>query len=189
MNIIFFGYMAEYFDPSVAVIAYTIHGVSFLIVRLAFTLYGLKFHMNYFIATIVISFLYGIAVFLVPFINSPVVICICSGVLGAGFGTSYGFRGNLAAHLFPVKDITYVYGLTEAVSGVAVLILPLSIGYIQSSFGNNSGFYCMSACCVLACSFLCLPALIRPQLWHAYAEQKLETVKLDDTGSSKPDDG
>lgn len=117
MNINFFGYMTVHFDTSVAVVAYTIHGVIFLIFTIIFTLYSLKFYLTYFIAVIVINFIYGIAVFLVPFISSPLLIYICSGVLDAGFGTSFGFKGNLAAHVVPANDVTFVYGLTEAVGG------------------------------------------------------------------------
>ena len=45
----YYAYLSFYFEQSVAVTCYTIHGVSFLISTILFTSYGLKFHKNYLI--------------------------------------------------------------------------------------------------------------------------------------------
>ena len=49
---------------------------------------------------------------------------------GARFALSFGFKVIVVLHLFSPPNVTYVYGLSEAVGGVSAFTTPLA-GYIQ----------------------------------------------------------
>ena len=172
-----FSYISKYFDPSVAVLTYSIFGISFMVATLLFTLYALKFHANYFVLHLTTSLLLGIAVCLMPVISKVITLYIVLGIIGTITGAVFGFKGNLIAHLFPTKDIAYMYGLTEAAGGIGSFVVPLSGGYIESKFGHGAGFYFVGACNIFSSVLLCLAALIRPKLWQEYNKREVKNHK------------
>ena len=99
-------------------------------------------------------------------------------IIGSINGAVFGFKGNLISHLFPPKDVAYIYGLTEASGGIGSFVVPLSGGYIESKFNHGAGFYFIGACNLFSCMVLCLAALIRPKLWREYNSAMLKTTRL-----------
>ena len=55
----YFAFLSSHFEQRVAVISYTIHGVSFLFSMNLFTLYGLKFNGNYLVFHLLTCFVFG----------------------------------------------------------------------------------------------------------------------------------
>ena len=173
-----FSYISKYFEPSIAVAAYSIFGISFMVTTLLFTLYAVKFRANYFVLHLTTSLLPGIIVCVLPAINHAITLYVIFGIIGSINGAVFGFKGNLISHLFPPKDVAYIYGLTEACGGIGSFVVPLSGGYIESKFGHGAGFYFIGACNLFSCMVLCLAALIRPKLWQEYNKRNVKNNKV-----------
>ena len=187
VKVILFSFISEQFgSASVAVTAYTIYGVSFLISIFLLTLYGLKFTTNYFIFFLTTNLAYGAVLCCIPFVTHTYGIYICSVVAGACFGLSFGFKGNVVVHLFPPPNVTYVYGLSEAVGGVSAFTVPLAAGYIQEYYSKHRQgyeFYFVGGCSIAGGVVLCAAALARPKLWREYEKRCLQQPPLPESRS------
>ena len=172
VDILTFGYMTKYFSSSVAILAYSIFGISFFGCNTyIFTLYALKFKANYFILHLTTSMMHGVVVCILPLISNPINLYIVIAIIGGITGAVFGFKGNLLAHLYPTKDIAHKYGLTEAAGGLGALTIPLCAGYIESTFGHGVSFYFIGACMIFSSIVLGSAALIRPKLWTECSKQ------------------
>ena len=168
----YFSYLSHNFGQQAAVIAFTIHGVSFLISTIVFTLYGLRYSGNYLVFHLVTSFAFGLLICIIPIIQSVTVIYVFSAGLGICFGLTSGFKGNVVTHLFPLKDTAYLYGLTEAVGGIGAFAIPYAAGHIDKNLSYGNGLYFIGSCVIFGSIVLCTPAVIRPHLWTRYEKRK-----------------
>ena len=168
----YFAFLSFHFEQRVAIILYTIHGVSFLISMILFTLYGLKFNGNYLIFHLLTCFVFGISICIIPIIQNVIIIYVVSAFVGTCYGLSFGFKGNVVAHIFPLKDVTYLYGLTEAVGGIGAFAIPYAAGHIDKNMTYGDGLYFIGGCVILGSMLLCIPAVFRPALWTPYGKRK-----------------
>lgn len=185
--VISFSYVSKHFEPSVAVLMSTVLGISFMVTTLGFTLLALKFEANYFILHLALSVVLGTALCVVPVINDVIILYVVFAIVGSVSGALFGFKGNLIAHIFPARDSSYIFGLTEASGGIGSFMIPLCAGYIDSGYGHGSGFYFLGGCLVLSSIVLGLAALIRPKLWKAY--KKRSSINGDLKGEKECRDG
>ena len=167
----YFAFLSSHFEQRVAVISYTIHGVSFLFSMILFTLYGLKFNGNYLVFHLLTCFVFGIAICIIPIIQNVYIIYVVSAFVGTCYGLSFGFKGNVTAHLFPLKDVTGLYGLTEGLGGFGAFVIPYAAGHIDKNMTYGDGLYFIGACVIFASILLCVAAVFRPALWTPYEKR------------------
>ena len=61
-------------------------------------------------------------------------------------------KENVVTHQFPLRDATYIYGLTEAFGGIGAFAIPYAAGYIDKDLTHGDWLYVIGACVILAAS-------------------------------------
>lgn len=175
------------FEPSVAVFALTIFGISFLVANLGFTVYALKFKPNYLILHLTVGGIAGVIVCTLPALNQDCLLYIAVAANGCLQGALFCFKGNVIAHLYPTKDIAYVYGLAAASGGIGSFVIPLGASFLETNYCHGAGFFFVGACIIFSSTLLCLAALVQPKLWKEYSKrgQVKEKASADSLSSSK----
>ena len=84
--------------------------------------------------------MHGVVVCILPLISNPIDLYIVIAIIGGITGAVFGFKGNLLAHLYPTKDIAYVYGLTEAAGGLGALTIPSVLDTLKVLLDMESVF-------------------------------------------------
>ena len=137
-----------------------------------FTIYGLKFSANYFVFNLTLTSVLGVLLCIIPIIRSTTVIHGVSARVGACVGLTCAFKENVVTHLFPLRDATYIYGLTEAFRGIGAFAIPYAAGYIDRDLTHGDGLYFIGACVIFGSIMLCVPAVFRTHIWTRYEKSK-----------------
>ena len=81
-------------------------------------------------------------------------------------------KENVVTHQFPLRDATYIYGLTEAFGGIGAFAIPYAAGYIDKDLTHGDGLYFIGACVIFGSIMICAPAVFRTHLWTRYEKSK-----------------
>ena len=82
----------------------------------------------------------------------------------------------LSAHLYPTRHVESSFSFQEAVSGISGLVVPVTAGVIQKSYGDAAGMCYIAAHGLMAALILILPALYRRSMWTTVTDNSTSSA-------------
>ena len=161
---------------SVATLSLSLMGAGFMTATIALLTYLIKFSMNHYILQISANLILAAVSFIFAFVSDDTVFYVNSFFAGLAYGIVISNMVCLSAHLYPTRHVESSFSFQEAVSGISGLIVPVTAGVIQKSYGDAAGMCYIAAHGLMAALILILPALFRRSMWTAVTDNSTSSV-------------